>query len=126
MNPSIGVALSTLAGVYLAGIGVYLWRSWVIQAGREDLVINESDRTLELPRTFGRKQRQTLGRQTIRSLTVEQVVHRDNNGGISHTYAPTLWLHDAASGPQKLANWPDRRKAEEFAGWLRQQLSLRD
>jgi hypothetical protein len=124
MQPPVGLVLAVIAVVYLAGLGVYLWQWQKIRSGLDDLIINEAARTLDLPQTFGRKQRVTAGIADIESLTVEKIEHRSSKGGISYTYAPTLRLRGTEPGEQKLADWSDKVKADDFAEWLRKQLGL--
>ena len=85
-------------------------------------MINEAEHTLELPLTQGRKQRVTINRADIQQLTVEMIVRTSSKGGISYSYQPTLVLRQ--SDPQKLADWSDKVKADDFAAWLRKQLAL--
>ena len=66
-----------------------------------------------------------MGRAQL-NLTLETIVHRSRKGGVSYTYAPTLWLESEAPGGQKLADWPDKMKAGAFTDWLRQRLGLSD
>jgi hypothetical protein len=122
MEPSMPVVLSVLAAVYGAGLGVYLWQRQKINSGIDDLLINEASRTLELPLTFGRKARITANVTDIACLSVERIEHRSSKGGISYTYAPTLQLRGAEPGTQKIADWSDQLKADEFTGWLRDRL----
>jgi protein-S-isoprenylcysteine O-methyltransferase Ste14 len=124
MKPSIPVILSTIALVYLAGVGVFFWQLLKIRSGIDDLVINEAGRSLDLPETFGRKERVTVNIADIESFTVEQIEHRSNKGGVSYTYAPTLRLRGNESGGWKLADWSDKLKADDFAEWLRKKLGL--
>jgi hypothetical protein len=122
MQPSFPLSLSTLSVVYLAGVGVYLWQWLKIHSGIDDLVINHSARTLDLPQTYGRKQRMTVNIIDVLSLTVEKLMHYSNKGGTSYTYALTLHLAGPEPGEQKLADWPDKARADDFADWLRKQL----
>jgi Protein of unknown function (DUF3592) len=124
MKPSLPVILTTIVAVYLAGLGVFLWQWLKIRSGIDDLVINEARRSLELPETFGRTERVTVNIADIASLTVEQIEHRGNKGGVSYTYAPTLRLRGNESGGCKLADWSDKLKADDFAEWLRKKLGL--
>jgi chromate transport protein ChrA len=124
MPPPLGLALTVLAVIYLAGAGVYLWLWQKIRSGLDDLVIDEAARTLDLPQTFGREQRVTAGIADIESLTVEKIEHRDGRGDISYTYAPTVRLRGTGLEGQKLADWSDEEKAGDFAEWLRKQLGL--
>jgi len=122
MQPSIGLVTVFIGVVYLGGAGVYSWRRWKIGTGFEDLVFNESARTLELPPTCGRKQRVTANIADIEGLTVEKIMHTTSKGGVSFSYAPTISLHGARV--EKLADWRDRVKANDFADWLKKQLGL--
>jgi len=124
MKPSLSVILTTIAVVYLAGMGVFLWQWLKIRSGIDDLIINEAGRSLDLPETFGRTERVTVNIADIESLTVEQIEHRNNKGGISYTYAPTLRLRGNESGGSKLADWSDKLKADDFAEWLRKKLGV--
>ena len=121
-KPSLGLGLADIGLIYLAGIGVFLWRWWRMRSGVDDLVLHETNRTLELPPTFGRKQRATVNFADIKSFTVEEVEHRNKNGGVSYTYEPTLYLRGPEAGTQTLADWSDEVKAEDFAKWLRHRL----
>jgi hypothetical protein len=77
-----------------------------------------------LPLTFGRKERLTIRFGAVESVFVEQIVHRSSKGGISYTYAPTLQLRGGEPSQHKLADWGDRRRADDLADWLRRQLRL--
>jgi hypothetical protein len=122
MEPSIPVILSVIGAVYGAGMIIYLWQRQKINSGIDDLIVNESSRSLELPLTFGRKQRVTVNVAEIKSLSVEKIIHRSNKGGVSYTYAPTLSPRGKEAAIQKLADWSDKLKADEFTEWLRKQL----
>jgi hypothetical protein len=124
MDPSVGSILSVVGLVYAAGAGVYWWQDRKICAGVDDLVIHQDSRTLELPLTQGRKERVTVRFADIAGLTVEQLVHHSQKGGVSYTYAPTLRLRGMSPEEQKLADWSDKLKADDFAAWLRQQPGL--
>ena len=123
-QPSIPTALLTLFVVIGTGAGIYIWQWGKIHSGDDDLILDETSTTIALPETYGRKQRVTVNRSEIEKLTVEQIEHRSRKGGISYTYAPTLWLRRNENvETQKLADWGDRKKAEAFAEWLRQRLN---
>ena len=122
MEPSMPVALAGIAAVYGTGLGVYWRQRQKIDSGIDDLLFNEASRSLELPLTFGRKARITANVADIESLYVEQIVHSSSKGGISHTYAPTLRLRGGEPGAQKIVEWSDPLKADEFTGWLRRRL----
>jgi hypothetical protein len=122
MQPSVALVLTVIGLVYLGGVAVGLWQWQKVQTGIDDLVINEAGRSLELPETFGRHERITVSVADIEDFSVEQIVHRSSKGGISYTYAPTLRLRGPQAGEQKLADWSDKVKADDFAAWLRAQL----
>ena len=121
MEPPLSLALLVIAVAYAAGFFVYAWQRAKINSGIDDLVFDEFSQSLELPLTFGRTARVTAHITDIECLNVETIIHRSNKGGISYTYAPTLRLR-GHSAVQKLADWSDKLKAEEFAAWLRQRL----
>jgi hypothetical protein len=110
--------------VYLAGLVVFLWRWSKTRLGRDDLMLNSTAGTLELPPTFGRKQRLTASIADVESLTVQEIVHHGSKGGTSYTYAPTLLLRGTERGQHKLAEWADELKASDFTDWLRGQLRV--
>ena len=122
MAPAMPVALLTIATVYGAGLAVYWWQRNKINSGIDDLLINESARSLELPLTFGRKERIIVDVAAIQSLSVEKIEHRSSKGGVSYTYQPTLCFRETDAPIQKLADWSDEMKANAFADWLRQKL----
>jgi hypothetical protein len=124
MQPSIPLAVASLVLVYLAGLATALWQWFKIRQGVDDLLINDTAGTLELPLTFGRKERLTIRFGAVESVFVEQIVHRSSKGGISYTYAPTLQLRGGEPSQHKLADWGDRRRADDLADWLRRQLRL--
>lgn len=106
-----------IAVVYLAGMGVYVWRRWKADSGGEDLIMSEAAGTMELPVTFGRKERVTVRFRDVDSLWVETIV-RGGSKGTTYTFAPTLRIHGNQLGPQKLAEWSDPVKAYQFTNWL--------
>jgi len=122
MSPPIPLALAVITIVYIAGGAVYFRQRQKINSGVDDLIFNDTSQTLELPLTFGRKERVTVNIANIKSLSVEKIIHRSDKGGVSYTYAPTLCLSGTDAAIQKLADWSDKLKADEFAEWLRKQL----
>jgi hypothetical protein len=116
-RPSMTAVLMTIGVVYLAGIGVYLRQQQKIDSGIDDLVINEASGTLELPLTFGRKERMTAQFSEIETLWVDVIEHHSSKGGTSYSYAPTLNLRNKLD-KQKLADWPDKLRANDFVEWL--------
>jgi hypothetical protein len=124
MQPSIPLILTVIGAVYLSGLAVFLWQWQKLRTGIDDLVINVAGRSLDLPETFGRHERMTVSLADIENFEVMQIEHRSSKGGISYTYAPTLRLRGPEPGEQKLADWSDKVKADDFAAWLRTQLGI--
>ena len=114
MYPIMAFAPPIAGLVFLAGIGAYVWRCLKARTGNEDLIIDEVSGTLELPLTFKRKERVTVGFSEIKDVWVDTIVQGGNRGT---TYAPTLSVR-GQSTKQRLAEWPDRLKAEKFTEWL--------
>jgi hypothetical protein len=124
MHPSLPLALAASGLVYGAGLAVYLRHRSKINSGIDDLVIDESSRTLQLPLTFDREAPVTVNLADVQSVWIEKVTHSSSKGGISHTYAPTLRLSGTGPALQKLADWSDQTKAGDFAQWLGKQIGV--
>jgi hypothetical protein len=118
-NPPLAVAVGTLALAVGVGAGVGSWQ-WVQQhAGKADLVIDELERTVELPATLGRKQRRTVPWSAISGVTVDTLERRGSKGGTSRVYAVMLQCQGAG---EKLAEWQDEGRAQSLADWLGERL----
>jgi hypothetical protein len=124
MQPSLNVALAVIAVVYGSGAGVYLWQRAKINSGIDDLVINEGARTIELPLTFGRTERITVSLAEVANITITAIEHRGRRGGVSYSYAPALCLRARPGDLEKLADWYDRKKAEDVGNWFSQRLGV--
>jgi hypothetical protein len=121
-HPKIQVVQPALAIAYGAGVAMFLWQWQKTRSGRFDLIIDESDGTVELPVTFDRKERISLSSSDIVDVTVETIANKGSEGGTSYTYAPTLNLRDRPAA--KLAEWYTQSRAQQFADWLRPQLKI--
>jgi Protein of unknown function (DUF3592) len=123
-DESLGLAWSAIGISYLAGIVVYGFLRMKAESGRYDLIIDEPGRKLSLPPTYDRGERLMVDATTVNKIRVETVEHRGNRGGIRYTYAPTLSASLTGIGDQKLADWPDKLKAEDFSRWLAEKLGV--
>lgn len=119
-HPNLRLALGVWALVFAAGIGVGLWQWNKQRGGSADLVIDELEQRVELPATFGRKQREALSAAEISGITVERVERRGRRGSVSYVYAVTL--QRPGLGGEKLTEWSNEDDAEALAAWLREKL----
>jgi len=110
----------SLAGVLSAGAAVYLWRFWKAHSGREDLVIDDGARTVQLPLNYKRRGRAPVPFSEIRAVVLNKVRHQ-RKYGYYYSYMVTLELQDESQ--QKLIDLGQER-AESLAAWLREKLGL--
>jgi hypothetical protein len=120
-DPSLAVAMVTWMVVIGVGVGVAGWQWLQQRAGKADLVLDDLERTAELPATFGRKERRTVPWSEITGVTVETIERRGRKGGTRYRYAVQLKHGNQAD---KLDEWHDQQGAESFAAWLRERLNL--
>jgi hypothetical protein len=124
-HPSLRV-VSVAWGIVLSGgflTAIWFWRT--LRSGKYDLVLDEVNGTVQLPRTCGRKGLQTLPISTIFSASVATVTKQDHEGSTSYTYVPTLRLNSPAGPIEKLAEWRSEARAAGFVAWLNEKLGLR-
>lgn len=112
---SVPVPAGLLALFITIGSGaiVYFRHHQKLASGIQDLVIDENARTLELPLTFKRRQRQPFPFSEIKGVGLEQVA------GTS-TVAPTLLLQNGSR--ERLTTYLDRDNAQSFVIWLWEKL----
>lgn len=97
-----------------AGALVYFRHYRRIASGIQDLVIDESARTVELPLTYKRRERRPLAFSDIKAVGLKQ-----ESCGAPYSYVPTLLLRDGSS--ERLTDL-DRESAEPFVAWLWEKL----
>jgi hypothetical protein len=119
--PNLVVGISAWVLTVGVGVGVTGWQWRQQRVGKVDLVMDDIERTVELPATFGRKQRRTLPWSEITDVRVQTIQNRGGKGGTSYSYAVQL-KHGKRS--ERLAEWYDQQRAESFAAWLRERLNL--
>jgi hypothetical protein len=100
---------------------VFAWDWKLITSGKQDLVIDDASRTIELPQTFKRKSPVMMPISEVTGITLEKVAHRGRYG-VRYTFAPTLVLRDGST--QRLTDL-DSNRAEAFVTWLSEKLGVR-
>ena len=123
-NPSLELMGVVWSFLLLGALTAYLVVKLRLISGRADLVVDDLNRAVTLPQTFGRKEPQTLIADQLRSLIVDDVERRGSKGSTSHSYVPTLIWQDreGLEHREKLGEWTDQARAESFATWLRERL----
>jgi hypothetical protein len=124
-NPSLQPELTAWVVILAATAAVYWWRRATLLSGVDDLVIDESMRTVTLPRTFGRSRGPAMPFNAVQTVYLEQVAHRGKYG-YYYSWAVTLELQNGSTSTERLSNWYDEDKARAFAAWLRERLQLRE
>ena len=119
-HPKIPLVRIALVIAYGTGAAMIVWQGQKILRGLADLTIDESSGEIELPATFGRKERLVLRAADIVDVKMETIANQGSEGGTSYTYAPTLRLRNHQS--VKLAEWYTQSKAQAFVDWLRPRL----
>lgn len=117
-HPNMNFILAVWALVIAAGLaaGTWVWRKQ--SEGAYDVLIG--DRTVELPATYERAQRETVERRSISGVKVTKISAKDSES--SDTYAVSLTR--IAGEDAKVAEWYDEKSAHDLAAWLQQQLGL--
>ncbi len=125
-NPPLELMAAVLSLLLLAAFVAYLMAKVRMMSGRVDLLIDDLNRAVTLPQTFGRKEPQTLLADQLRSVVVDDIATRTSKG-TNHTYIPTLIWQDHAGAEHRelLAKWADSGRAADFAAWLRERLNLK-
>jgi hypothetical protein len=105
----------SIAVVFLSGGIVYLWQFINVYFGKQDLVIDEGARTIQLPLTYGRREQISMSFLKVRSVVLNKVQHQRKNG-VYYTYLVTLEMMDNTE--QKLIDL-NQARAESLAAWLK-------
>jgi Protein of unknown function (DUF3592) len=122
-NPSVEPELTAWALISIVTAAVFWWRRARLLSGVDDLVIDESARTVSLPQTFGRNRCFALPFNAVESVYLEQVAHRGKYG-YYYSWAVTLDIQNGSASTERLSDWYDEEKARAFAAWLRERLHL--
>lgn len=109
-----------IAGV--VGLAVYVWQYMDIHSGKRDLVIDEGARSVQLPLTYGRRERTPISYSQIRSVFLNKIMHQTKSG-VYYTYIVTLEITD---NPEQKLTVLNLARAESLATWLREKLGVPD
>jgi hypothetical protein len=110
----------SLGGIALGGVVVYVLLQQKVSSGRQDLVIDEGSRTLQLPLTYKRREQNPLPFTDIRGVLSVPVLHRSRRGTY-YTYMVTL---ERADGTREKLVDLNQERADAFVGWLREKLGV--
>jgi hypothetical protein len=119
-TPPLVVGAWFLVGVLTLGGMVYAWFAVPAHSGRQDLVVNEASRTLQLPFTYGRQPEPPLGFGEITGVALDKIKHSGRRGPY-YTYRVALQRKNG--GLEKLIEL-NQSRAEGLAGWLRAKMGL--
>ena len=122
-HPSFDSAIFALCSVYGIGLVVFFYGWWKVSSGDYDLIINETERTICLPKTLFGKARVTIAFADISAVMIKVLKKPDQNGDF-YCYAPTLQFKSSGLMEYRLASWRDRERADIFVAWLRKELDL--
>ncbi len=109
------------ACVFLGCGLVYVWQFARVHSGTQDLVIDESVQTVQLPRTYRRWEQPTLAFSAIKAVVLDKVMHHGRRGSVYYTFVVLLEMTDGSL--QRLGEY-NEFKARELASWLNGKLGL--
>jgi hypothetical protein len=122
-HPAMRAMAATWCVILCGGLLAGGWHLLNILWGKYDLVLDNLGGTIELPLTLGRKTRLRVPVANVESVDVETVLQRNNDGEqFSPKFAPRLWIGGLVPRSERLVEWHDEEKAENFVEWLRDQL----
>ena len=119
-GPPLATGAWLLLSALLGGAIAYGWQYQHVHSGRQDLVIDESSRTIQLPLTYKRRTQTPVPFSEIMAVALKKVAHQ-RKGGVRYTYLVTLKMKDGSS--QNLINL-NQARAEALAAWLNEKFGL--
>ena len=127
-NPKpVPVVLIVGAGVVTVVLALHIaWhRHKRIQTGCEDLIIDDTRRTLSLPRTFGRECETVLRFDQVTDIVPAEVVSKLGRNDImdAEAFGPNKYLKKDASPDDEIRDVGPRR-ARSLTFWLRHRLGV--
>jgi hypothetical protein len=119
-GPPLVTGASLLLPVLVGGAIAYGWQYQRVHSGKQDLVIDESTRTIQLPLTYKRRTQTPVPFAEIMAVALKKVAHQ-RKGGVRYTYLVTLKMQDGSN--QYLINL-NQARAESLAEWLKEKFGL--
>jgi hypothetical protein len=126
-NPPMLLMLVTWGVLVAAGLLVFFIRWSKLISGVQDLVIDDTARTVTLPQTMGRKDNLTIPIASVAGIDLETITKRTSKADTSTSYALTIQF--IADNDQKrrerIVAWHDESQARALARWIELRLKGR-
>ncbi len=106
-NPSLSLMTLAWSLVLAAGALSYLMARRKVAGGTSDLLIDDLNRAVVLPQTFGRTEPQSINSDQLRAIEIDDIVQRTSKRTVTHQYATMLVWHEknGTVHREKLAVW---------------------
>jgi hypothetical protein len=112
--------------IFIVGFLAFLIVRKKVASGASDLVIDDLNRSITLPRTFGRTEPCAIAADQLQSLVVEDVVRHGSERSRTDNFVPTLIWRDRAGNERREKLFKlDKSDSDCFAEWLRERLKLK-
>jgi hypothetical protein len=123
-NPSLEFMFGVWCTLLVAGLLAGIKRAMRLAAGDLDLVIDNMEKTVRLPRGMGRKDVVTVPIANITGVGVETTSKQGAEGETTYRYAPTIFYStsDGSKFKVPLVEWFDESRARDLASWIGERL----
>ncbi len=123
-NPSLDFMIGVWSGLLAAGLIAAFLRARRLASGDWDLVIDNMERTIRLPRGMGRKEPLTVPIANVTGVDIETIAKSGSKGEANYRYVPVIFYSPQNGGKLKvlLVEWFDKDRARELAGWIGEKL----
>lgn len=121
-HPSLSVAVTMW--VVILGIAgfVYLRAKVRERTGANDLLIDHASKAVSLPRSFTRRQHETVPAGAIYAVAVKPIPPPAASKAKARYGVVFNWEKAGETRTEQVAEWSERDKAEAFAIWLQSEL----
>ncbi|WP_309888848.1 DUF3592 domain-containing protein [Archangium sp.] len=123
-HPSLPTALLTWGAIIVISVLSARRHGAKLEAGDNDLIVDEGTRRLSLPVGPDRTQRLDIPWNQVCSVSVETHTTKDSDGDTQTTWRPTVMLTFAngTSRGEAIADWNDEQRATALVEWLKSRL----